>query len=186
MELKELNILKKLSFGILSLTGSLVVVLGLIIYASMTSSNPYAALIDQPVVVSNRAPASLGDVTAAVTKVEAVPVVERAGKEIRTFDLDCDGRFVKTAVVAKASTSVKVDVEQVRLRRPKCDGDAAQTAIVNETNGYVATVFQTNKDQISTDYIHLSEGENKIKVNFQDRLGALHSSELLFSRSSAN
>lgn len=186
MELKELNILKKLSFGILSLTGSLVLVLGAIIYANMASSNPYASLVVETPVASNRAPASLGDVTEAATKVVEVPALEHVRKEIRTFDLDCDGRFVKTAVVAKASTSVQVDVEQVRLRRPKCDGDAAKTAIVNETNGYVATVFQTNKDQISTDYIHLTEGENKITVHFQDRLGAPRSSELLFSRSSAN
>lgn len=180
MELKELVYLKKLSFGILSLTGSLVVLLGLVLWANVSSSNPYTTVAAAPQVVSNRAPASLPDVTNSVTKVEPQPVLSTVKKELRTFDLNCQGQL------PKAGKATFVSVEQIRFRSGNCNGDIATIEIVNASNGYVATVFQTGADQLSSDYIHLSEGDNIIKVRLQDRQGSFRSSELLFSRSLAN
>ncbi len=178
MDLKELLILKKLSFGILSLTGSLVVLFGLVLWANLSSSNPYPEIAAQPVVASNRAPASIQNLADEATKVEATPVLATAVNELRIFDLNCEGQFVKPGIK-------HVTVEQIRLRRPTC-GDTANIEIVNASNGYVATVFQTSSEQTSSDYIHLAEGDNVIKVRLRDHQGSFRTSELVFSRSLAN
>jgi hypothetical protein len=80
--------------------------------------------------------------------------------------LDCAAN--KTLTVAK-------DVRQVRLRIADCRADsrALETFYIrNETNGFEATIFKipdarkpAAMDQISTDYISLETGENKIRIS---------------------
>jgi hypothetical protein len=41
------------------------------------------------------------------------------------------------------------------------------TQILNQSNGYVATVFHRTPESFTTDYINLSEGTNKIKFVFE-------------------
>jgi hypothetical protein len=42
------------------------------------------------------------------------------------------------------------------------------TQVVNSSNGYVATVFHRSDDEFTTDYIHLKDGENHLKIEFQN------------------
>jgi hypothetical protein len=80
--------------------------------------------------------------------------------------LDCAAN--KTLTVAK-------DVRQLRLRIADCREDQGRLEtfyIRNETNGFEATIFKipdarnpASMDLISTDYISLESGENKIRIS---------------------
>lgn len=80
--------------------------------------------------------------------------------------LDCD---------ANKSLTVANDVRQVRLRIADCRADTKELEtfyIRNETNGFEATIFKipdarkpAAMDLISTDYISLETGENKIRIS---------------------
>ena len=79
--------------------------------------------------------------------------------------------------------TLKVTSLQLRIRAKLCgDFDISKTEITNTSNGYSATVFKTGDKVMSSDYIQLSDGLNQIKIQVQDRLGRVQSSELLVSR----
>lgn len=83
-------------------------------------------------------------------------------------DVQLDCAAMKTLTVAK-------DVRQLRLRIADCRAGnlASETFYIrNETNGFEATIFKipdsrkpASMDQISTDYISLENGENKIRIS---------------------
>lgn len=82
------------------------------------------------------------------------------------IQLDCDANKLLT---------VANDVRQVRLRIADCRADTKELEtfyIRNETNGFEATIFKipdarkpASMDLISTDYISLETGENKIRIS---------------------
>jgi hypothetical protein len=76
---------------------------------------------------------------------------------------------------ASKSLTVGSDVRQVRLKIADCRADTKELEtfyIRNETNGFEATIFKipdarkpASMDLISTDYISLETGENKIRIS---------------------
>ncbi|MEK6556584.1 MAG: hypothetical protein AABZ31_15145, partial [Bdellovibrionota bacterium] len=92
-----------------------------------------------------------------------------------TIDVDCLDK--------NEQRTLKVTSLQLRIRAKLCgDFDISKTEITNTSNGYSATVFKTGDKVMSSDYIQLSDGLNQIKIQVQDRLGRVQSSELLVSR----
>jgi hypothetical protein len=78
------------------------------------------------------------------------------------FDFDCNN-LQQTFATAKP---------RFRLKGTGCgntptsnESDSA-TQVQNESNGYVGTVFHRTPGAFTTDFINLSEGENKIKITF--------------------
>lgn len=82
---------------------------------------------------------------------------------------------VQLDCAASKSLTVASDVRQVRLRIADCRADNKEFEtfyIRNETNGFEATIFKipdarkpASMDLISTDYISLETGENKIRIS---------------------
>ena len=61
-----------------------------------------------------------------------------------------------------------------RLKGDNCNASNApllSTQILNQSNGYVATIFHKTQTTFTTDYINLNVGENKIKVLFETASG---------------
>ncbi len=76
-------------------------------------------------------------------------------------------------------------VAQIRLSGTPC-GDAkavfVSSEIVNEANGFSATVFHPTDNSFTTDYISLSPGSNKIRIMHQFAKGVREEHEYLIER----
>lgn len=88
-------------------------------------------------------------------------------------NLDCPQR--KVSSVSKPSSSLSGSVDAIKVTSPYvhikgnfCVKDFFNNPFVinNETNGYEATIFELPNEQFRTDYIHLKEGENQIKIRY--------------------
>jgi Asp-tRNA(Asn)/Glu-tRNA(Gln) amidotransferase A subunit family amidase len=65
--------------------------------------------------------------------------------------------------------SQKVEKEFVQLKGLKnCQADEV-VEIVNETNGYNASLLNVNEKIFKTDLLRLKNGENKISIKFKDK-----------------
>lgn len=176
MDVKRFVALKKLNIGIFSITFGFVFFLSFTVFLSLFNSNPYKfvykdlnaspKLTELLFDSGQRAPASVAGFASSLV----------AAPGAQTFDLDC--------LRANEKVSTQVNSGQLRLRAQLCGlkAKSSVTEIVNTTNGYTATVFQTSDRHLSSDYIQLNEGLNHIRIQFQDPAGALQVSELLVSR----
>lgn len=82
---------------------------------------------------------------------------------------------VQLDCLATNELTIAGGVRQLRLRIADCRSDKSETEtfyVRNETNGFEATIFKTPDarkpaaiSMISTDYISLENGENKIRVS---------------------
>ena len=60
-----------------------------------------------------------------------------------------------------------VNALQVRFNGVPCNATGVSNlALKNITNGYVATVFETNGGVFTTDLIQLAKGENKFEIAY--------------------
>jgi len=177
MEIKDLLTLRKISFGILTLTVGLVLSFGVIVVAGIASSNPYD---------SNEAQARFTPPVETMTVVPEVQdrepasiVAAAVGTGATTVDFKC--------LEKKAQQSLETQSAQMRIRAHLCSDafDIVKTEIVNTSNGYTAVVFKTADRIMSSDYIQLSDGVNRIKIQLQDRHGLQQTSELLVLRNPA-
>jgi hypothetical protein len=169
MGLKDLLLIEKLGSGIVFVTVALVLFLGVFIYGSVMSSNPYA-IVREPA-NGNRAPASVINLAPAVESA----VKAATQKEAEVISLDCFNGSTPVALASKA--------KQIRLRGPVCGNrELTNVEVINRTNGYVGTIFRTEKLKYSSDYIHLAAGANQILLSFTDSSGEQHVSELTISR----
>jgi hypothetical protein len=97
-----------------------------------------------------RAPAS-----ASVT-----PMIS-ATEKIATFKLNCKDK----------SPSQEVSSNYLRIFGSLCGLDSESVQITNSSNGFQASIFMSENDNFSTDFIDLQEGENQLQVNFLDADG---------------
>jgi hypothetical protein len=177
MEIKDLLTLRKISFGILTLTVGLVLSFGVVVVAGIASSNPY----DANEVFAGASPknetAPLA--SSAQDRVPASIVAAAVGTGATTVDFKC--------LEKKAQQSLETQSAQMRIRAHLCSDafDIVKTEIVNTSNGYTAAVFKTADRIMSSDYIQLSDGVNRIKIQLQDRHGLQQTSELLVLRNPA-
>lgn len=79
--------------------------------------------------------------------------------ESAELDLACD----------KAETVYTKSVTQVRLSGASCSvmnakRDISSVELLNDANGFSATVFYPTPRTFTTDYVALKEGDNKIKI----------------------
>jgi hypothetical protein len=180
MGLREILLIKKLGSGIVSVTVGLVLFLGLFLYGSIMSSNPYASMTLVKEETPNAVPAaSTSDERAPASVVNLAPAIEKvvvATNEAEVVNLNC---FNGTTPV-----TIKSQAKQLRLRGPVCGNRNTidHVEVVNRTNGFVGTIFQTDQTKYSSDYIHLASGDNQIFLSFTDASGEQHVAELNVSR----
>lgn len=62
-----------------------------------------------------------------------------------------------------------VQGRHVQMKGKGCGADfkAERVTIVNETNGFTASVFEKSKANFETDLIQLREGQNRVRVTYQ-------------------
>ena len=74
------------------------------------------------------------------------------------------------------------DNPQIEASEKSEDLNPGATQVQNESNGYVATVFHRTPTNFTTDYINLSQGENKIKIIFETDNGKIEKSLIVIRR----
>ncbi|MBN8538795.1 MAG: hypothetical protein J0L82_00295 [Deltaproteobacteria bacterium] len=134
-----------------------------------TALRPFKS--SNPVESASRAPLiTISSSSAGSTEEQRQPASSLIHSESLDYlvDVQLDCTASKTLIVAK-------DVRQLRLRIADCrsDNHALETFYIrNETNGFEATIFKipdarkpASMDLISTDYISLETGENKIRIS---------------------
>lgn len=116
------------------------------------SQEPVASVVN-----ASRTPASLPPVTVA-TK-------EKALNRFFSYDLSC----------AKKDVGVPLEVRGgfVQLQGKSCLNKVQrqQVEIINKTNGYTASIFDSGTDKYQTDLIQLADGENEISVRYRESSG---------------
>jgi hypothetical protein len=143
-----------------------VVLMGGLSALSLLATNPRAV---NPIGALARAPASVVALALA-PKSEVQKTIERTS----TLDLECS---------LPESTMISTEVLQLRIRGRYCaGGDFAGAEITNLTNGYTATVFTPEKDAYSSDYVHLSDGQNRLRVIFLLETGERQVKEFAINR----
>ncbi len=78
--------------------------------------------------------------------------------------------------------SISTSSHRVRFNLKPCSTKAKEVSLVNQTNGYLATVFKNQNHSLSTDFITLEKGENTITVSFNDPDGAVKTLKVLVQR----
>lgn len=163
--------MEKLGSGIVSVTAALVAALGLIIYTSMMSGNPYAEAVPS---TAERVPASLASVIRLAPQAETV-AQKALHPETEVVTLNCFN--------GSTPLELKSHAKQIRLRGPVCGGYVFnQPEVINRTNGFVATLFETGRNNYSSDYIHLAVGTNQILISYTDASGDRRLAELTVLR----
>lgn len=85
----------------------------------------------------------------------------------------------------KAPTQpVIVQHKWLRVRGRNCENEPLPQSVVNTTNGFVATVFQLENRKLSTDYVELMDGTNRLEFRHSDASGAIRTTEVsvIFNR----
>lgn len=72
----------------------------------------------------------------------------------------------------------------VRLTGKACQSQSGsdQVTLANLSNGYAATVFDSSRGQLTTDFIPLSAGRNEILIRFNSEAGATVENRLILTR----
>ncbi|MFZ9594942.1 MAG: hypothetical protein ACO3A2_02570 [Bdellovibrionia bacterium] len=83
------------------------------------------------------------------------------------FDLELDCNKIKTEQTRASKIRITGTICALNSQQ-KIETSSPQISIKNSTNEDTATVFQMETtDKFSTDYISLSDGENRIQMKFQ-------------------
>lgn len=157
MGLKDLELVKKIDFGVMTIVGCLVLILGFFLFNSVTSQPQASELVRSP----ERRPASLPSHEYQIETSALTHSKSDLSGGLQTLTLECQSRRKLEKIPTKA--------QHLRLRMLSCGSggqefDIKRAKVVNQTNGYQATLFAINNDGFTSDYISLSEGENKILV----------------------
>lgn len=137
----------------------LVLMLGAPTFYSLTEDSDFAQLTEQSALAisASRAPASLPPIAVATKK--------NALGRFFHFDLSC----------AKNSGAVPMEVHGgfVQLQGKSClnKSQRQQVEILNKTNGYTASIFDSGSDKYQTDLIQLADGDNEISVRYREPSG---------------
>jgi hypothetical protein len=157
------ELIKQIARGMISVTGGLVVLLGITIWISAVSTPP--KLENQTALVESaaRMPSSIHpqlEITNPGAPLNTVPA------NLETVSLGCieDGMKIQ----------IQSETRRVRLKARLCadrDLSVDGSSLVNRANGFEATLFKTDKNGFSSDYIALSEGANQLLYQLQNESG---------------
>jgi hypothetical protein len=155
--------------GLLKVLSGAVVLTGGLVALTLLATNPKEPSAASIGAIA-RAPASL--VTMALNTEQTVaPLLERTS----TLVFDCQ---------PPVSAIVTQDTKQIRLSGKLCATESAE--VTNMTNGYTATIFKSTPDRFTSDYIHLAEGNNRLRITYLNGDGQHESKEFQLSREPAS
>lgn len=77
----------------------------------------------------------------------------------------------------------EVQARWIRLTGKGCDkGNAKVLSVRNLSNGYAATIFDGKENALTTDFIPLEDGPNKIQIRFEQTPGVTLENQFTFLR----
>lgn len=128
---------------------------------SLVGAPAVYSVVKMPEEVSSSARVPASATAEAVFESSSEPRNAAKAKSV-TMDFNCR----KNTEVAETEGS------HVRLRSQNCvDANEKQITIVNKANGYTASVIITRNSQFTTDFIELSEGDNQIEIQSEEKNG---------------
>lgn len=145
----------------LAITSFIVLALGARTFFSLVEPEeiPAAALASQGgPVIGTRTPASVGPQAHDVK-----PKWERFAHH----DLNCNKKG-PVGVLA-----VNGNMVQIQGRNCIKGFKASDIEIINQQNGYTASIFESGKDEYQTDLIQLEQGDNEITIRYRERSGTV-------------
>lgn len=152
--------------GLLFLMTSVVLFMGGLVTLSLVASNPKE---EGPTLTAlARAPASLVGLALTPTRTEQ-PLLERTS----TLEVPCES---SVALVLHS------EIRQLRLKGSHCEA-TTPPQVENLTNGYLGTTFTLSKAHFATDFIHLAEGENQLRLTRLDPSGQSQTQDIRVVRS---
>lgn len=131
----------------------LVVILGAQTFNSLLKEEiDVPGVIAEANVTGDRQPASFG----------GVKPLAKSLSQLVDLDLSCSKKWQK-------NFSVTGTFLQLKGKNCLKSFDQEHIQIVNQTNGYTASVFTLGQNQYQTDLIQLREGENQIKIRHESK-----------------
>ena len=157
--------------GLLKVLSGLVVLTGGLVALSVLATNPKE---EGPALTAlARAPASLVGMALSSTK-PTQPLLERTS----TLEFDC---------APPTTATLATEIKQVRLVGKLCGEQSLQnTEILNLTNGFTATMFTPRQGRFASDFIHLAEGENRLRITYVMSTGERKINEFQIERPKDN
>lgn len=150
-----------------SLLSSVVLMGAIGIYQILTTAPAMYDLVQSSSLSSTRSPASIGHLGSDLVK-EAIP---------RLAWKFCD-------LKKQNEKNFSVDGMYVQLKLTRCGKPTkknSEVVIVNETNGYTASVFNLGTEEFQTDLIQLKEGSNRILIKYANPDGRVYEEKILLS-----
>jgi hypothetical protein len=115
--------------------------------------------------VADRSPASQSPDALAYA---AIPLDEKNTAQAVELTLPCPTQTANSSgqSAPNMSKTFAAAVKQIRLSGQACGPkrNIASVEILNEANGFSATVFHTDDKSYTTDYISLAPGQNRIRI----------------------
>jgi hypothetical protein len=180
----ELQFLKQLGSGIVGFTAFVVLSLGAWIWSSAASAPETLTAYD----------AHTGLRSSDGRSIASIPEPSTASSDEFSNPSDSAAKMdakIETVTLASClrggNQKLQTTARHVRLKVVGCHNtnvDASQ--LVNIANGYQGTLFNLEKGGVSSDYIHLVDGENRLELNLQDTKGHKVASEVTIFRHSGS
>lgn len=160
--------------NLILVTGTAVVLLGGATWSTLRPPKINGTEIQTKV---NRAP------TGMVNVVESSNLLT-VSDQIDTVNIDC--------LVNGLAPEIETQARQIRLVGRLCQADSNDAnrlenpQIVNQTNGFLATVFVPQANLFTSDYIYLAMGKNQFLISWEENGKSKLSSNFNLVRRSAN
>ncbi|KYG69337.1 hypothetical protein AZI87_09100 [Bdellovibrio bacteriovorus] len=145
---------------LLIITSCLVALLGIPTFFTLTSNDPVevvnAEVQVSPTLSQHRQPASVPQ-GASVS-------AQAALSHFTHYDLNCE---------KKGAGKVTVTGGYVQFQGKNCLKNLknGEIEIINKSNGYTASIFNSGADKYQTDLIQLQNGDNEIAIRYRERSG---------------
>lgn len=120
-----------------------------------------ASLLSLIIPLRPQAPDSGADRSPASADLASSKQPDAPTTKFETLDWDC---------VTLSKTKFSATHLRIKGKKQCKDGAIKQIQILNQTNGFTASVFESDKSFV-TDFISLSHGENTLTVKWTDRRG---------------
>jgi len=161
-------------FHFVGITAFLVLTLGLVTWATLRYPQPEAANAHPS--VEARAPASQHNINISENPADGT----KLNGQVETLDLKC----ITHGQILEHQTQAR----HLRLVGRLCPNEPLKSAkyptpdIVNETNGFLATVFVPESNLFTSDYIYLAQGKNQVRLTWTSDKGEKIQSEFVINR----
>ncbi len=182
MRFSDLNVLRHLGSGIIGFTVFLMMLFGLWFWSN-AASVPANVNIQLPAHSQVREIASIQDIKIQPNSPGSI-LNEAVGSDVpkqdpkfATISVNCQSGIGQT--LQSVARLVRIKIRPCRGTITQLDG----SRVVNLANGNEGTLFKLEDGEITTDYIHLVNGQNQVKIRLVGANGRTYASDVTIVRS---